>query len=61
MSTRRVTHAKNTDDDHEALLALAERGKLVSFVHKARFAELPDAVEAVASGKVIGKTVITFD
>ena len=52
---------QESEADHEALLALAAQGKLTSFAHTAPFAELPDAVEAVANGTVIGKTVITFD
>ena len=52
---------QESNDDHEALLALAAGGKLVSFAHTAPFSELPDAVEAVAAGAVIGKTVITLD
>ena len=52
---------QESEADHEALLALAAQGKLASFSHTAPFAELPDAVEAVANGTVIGKTVITFD
>jgi NADPH2:quinone reductase len=52
---------QQSDHDHEALLALVESGKLVSFAHTAPFSQLPDAVTAVADGTVIGKTVITFD
>jgi NADPH2:quinone reductase len=52
---------QQSEDDHEALLALAGEGKLASFAHTAPFSALPDAVEAVADGTVIGKTVITFD
>ena len=48
-----------SERDHEALLALAGQGKLAGFAHSASFADLPDAVEAVASGRVIGKTVVT--
>lgn len=51
---------QESEDDHEALLALAAQGKLTSFAHTAPFSALPDAVEAVANGTVIGKTVITF-
>lgn len=54
--TREQTHA-----DHEALLALVAEGKLVPFAHTAPFSKLPDAVEDVLAGTVIGKTVITFD
>ncbi len=49
-----------SERDHEALLALAGQGKLAGFAHSASFADLPDAVEAVASGRVIGKTVVTI-
>jgi NADPH:quinone reductase len=52
---------QESEADHEALLALAAQGKLASFSHTAPFSELPDAVESVANGTVIGKTVITFD
>ena len=52
---------EESEADHEALLALAAQGKLVNFSHTAPFAELPDAVESVANGTVIGKTVVTFD
>jgi NADPH2:quinone reductase len=52
---------QESEDDHEALLALAAQGKLRSFAHTAAFSRLPDAVEAVRAGTVIGKTVITFD
>jgi NADPH2:quinone reductase len=52
---------QESDDDHEALLALAADGKLASFAHTAPFSKLPEAVEDVAAGTVIGKTVITFD
>lgn len=52
---------QESEADHEALLALAAQGKLASFSHTAPFAELPAAVESVANGTVIGKTVITFD
>jgi len=52
---------QENEDDHEALLALVESGKLVGFAHTEPFSRLPDAVEAVAAGTVIGKTVITFD
>ena len=51
---------QESEADHEALLALAAQGKLASFSHTAPFSELPAAVEAVANGTVIGKTVITF-
>jgi NADPH2:quinone reductase len=47
--------------DHEALLSLVADRKLVPFAHTAPFSRLPDAVEDVAAGTVIGKTVITFD
>ena len=52
---------EESEADHEALLALAAQGKLVNFSHTAPFSELPGAVEAVANGTVIGKTVVTFD
>jgi NADPH:quinone reductase len=52
---------QESEADHEALLALVESGKLIDFAHTAPFTALPDAVEAVAAGTVIGKTVITFD
>jgi NADPH2:quinone reductase len=52
---------QESEADHEALLALAAQGKLASFSHTAPFSELPDAVESVANGTVIGKAVITFD
>ncbi|HUP71984.1 MAG TPA: NADPH:quinone oxidoreductase family protein [Acidimicrobiales bacterium] len=51
---------QEAEDDHEALLALAAQSKLTSFAHTAPFSALPDAVEAVANGTVIGKTVVTF-
>jgi NADPH2:quinone reductase len=44
--------------DHEALLALHAQGKLESFATVRSFAGLPDAVDAVATGGVIGKMVI---
>jgi len=47
------------EDDHEALLALAADGKLVNFASALPFSALPDAVAAVGSGSVIGKTVVT--
>ena len=49
------------EDDHEALLALAAQGKLVSFAHTVPFTQLPDAVEAVGAGAVVGKTVVTVE
>lgn len=49
-----------SERDHEALLALAGQGKLAGFAHTASFTDLPDAVEAVASGRVIGKTVVAI-
>jgi len=52
---------EESEADHEALLALAAQGKLVNFSHTAPFSELPAAVESVANGTVIGKTVVTFD
>jgi NADPH:quinone reductase len=44
--------------DHEALLALAGEGRLESFATVVPFEQLPDAVEAVAAGTVIGKMVV---
>ena len=52
---------QESEDDHEALLGLAAQGKLAGFAHAASFTDLPEAVEAIANGTVIGKTVITFD
>jgi NADPH2:quinone reductase len=48
-------------DDHEALLALVAERKLVPFAHTASFSRLPDAVEDVLAGTVVGKTVVVFD
>jgi NADPH2:quinone reductase len=45
--------------DHEAMLELADQGRLDSFAVTADFADLPGAVQAVASGSVIGKYVVT--
>jgi NADPH:quinone reductase len=45
--------------DHEALLGLAAEGKLDSFATTAPFEDLPQAVQAVAAGTVVGKYVIT--
>ncbi len=47
------------DADHEAMLALAADGKLEGFAQTAPFEDLPQAVEAVASGSVVGKYVVT--
>ena len=46
-------------DDHEALLALVADGRLASFVHSVPFLDLPAALDEVANGKTIGKTVLT--
>lgn len=46
-------------DDHEALLALVADGQLASFAHAAPFLELPAALDDVANGITIGKTVLT--
>jgi NADPH2:quinone reductase len=45
--------------DHERLMELFAAGRIRSCVtHVAGFAELPDALERVARGEVIGKIVI---
>ena len=46
--------------DHEALMALAAKGKLDSFASTASFDDLPAAAESVANGSVIGKVIITL-
>jgi NADPH2:quinone reductase len=52
------TRAQN-EADHEALLALVEAGKLGTAVTKTvPFDELPAALDEVAQGKVVGKTVL---
>jgi NADPH2:quinone reductase len=51
---------EQSDDDHEALLALVAEGRLATFAHEVQFADLPAAVEAVGNGSVIGKTVVRF-
>ncbi len=50
---------EQNEADHEALLALHADGRLGGFVTTVPFAELPDAVEAVASARVIGKLAVT--
>jgi NADPH2:quinone reductase len=50
---------QQNEDDHEALLALVEAGKLGTAVTKTvPFEELPTALDEVAQGKVVGKTVL---
>jgi NADPH:quinone reductase len=44
--------------DHEALLALAERGGLEAHVTPVAFAEVAEAVQRVASGAAVGKLVV---
>jgi NADPH2:quinone reductase len=51
---------EQNEADHEALLALHAEGRLAGFVTTVPFAELPDAVEAVASARVIGKLAVTL-
>ena len=51
---------EQNDDDHEALLALAAHGKLASVTHAVPFLELPAALDDVANGRTIGKTVLTM-
>jgi NADPH2:quinone reductase len=53
------TKAEN-EDDQAALVALYAEGKLPSFAHAEPFDDLPRAMQAVADGTVIGKTVVTF-
>jgi NADPH2:quinone reductase len=53
------TKAEN-EDDQAALVALYAAGKLPSFAHAEPFDDLPRAMQAVADGTVIGKTVVTF-
>ena len=43
------------EEDHECLLALAAEGLLGSFTRTVEFDELPDALEAIGSGQMIGK------
>lgn len=43
------------EEDHERLLALAADGLLSSFTHTVEFDELPDVLESIASGEMIGK------
>jgi NADPH2:quinone reductase len=49
--------AEESNDDHEALLALADAGKLASVVHAVPFDTLPAALQDVAQGRVVGKAV----
>lgn len=49
---------EENEEDHEALLALAAEGLLRSVATVVPFDALPDAVEAVDSGAVIGKMVV---
>jgi NADPH:quinone reductase len=44
--------------DHEAMLALAADGALGSFATVVPFDAVPDAVEAVAAGTVVGKLIV---
>ncbi len=48
---------EENEADHEALLALAAAGELEGFATPVPFARLADAVEAVATGRVVGKLV----
>jgi NADPH2:quinone reductase len=47
--------------DHEAMLALAADGALGSYATVVSFDAVPDAVEDVASGAVVGKSVVRID
>jgi NADPH:quinone reductase len=50
---------EQNEADHEALLELVETGKLGTAVTKTvPFEELPSALDEVAQGKVVGKTVL---
>jgi NADPH2:quinone reductase len=50
---------EQNEHDHEALLALVDEGKLGTAVTKTvPFDELPAALDEVAQGKVVGKTVL---
>jgi NADPH2:quinone reductase len=49
---------QENEADHEALLALAADGRLVPFAAAAPFDQLPEALESVASGAVVGKLVV---
>ncbi len=51
---------EQNEDDHEALLALAADGRLASITEAVPFLDLPAALDAVADGTVIGKTVLTL-
>ena len=43
------------EEDHEQLLELAADGRLKSFTRTVEFDELPDVLEAIGSGEMIGK------
>lgn len=49
---------EENEEDHEALLALAREGRLRNVATEVPFDALPDAVESVDSGTVIGKMVV---
>jgi len=49
---------EENEADHEALLALAAAGTLDSFATVVPFEQLPDALEVVGDGAVIGKMVV---
>jgi NADPH:quinone reductase len=49
---------EENEADHEALLALATQGVLAGFATTVPFDDLDRAVEAVASGRAIGKMVV---
>jgi NADPH2:quinone reductase len=49
---------EENEADHEALLELAADGRLDSFASVVPFAELPDAMESVGDGRVVGKMVV---
>jgi NADPH2:quinone reductase len=51
---------EQNDADHEALLALAEDGTLDMAITVVPFERTPEAVEAVATGSVQGKRVISI-
>jgi len=55
----RYTRAEN-EEDQAALVALHAESKLPAFAHAVPFEELPRAMQAVADGTVIGKTVLTL-
>ena len=52
-----LTRAEN-EADHEALLELVAQGHLTSTARAVTFEELPEALEAVGSSKVMGKMVV---